>query len=113
MMHELVMPFADTGLYVDSHDAFAKQTVARAMAAVIVAGRKFYGKVGKAQLFIDADLRPDAGIAGVFSRIFEPGVVAEFAGPGNGVEDPEALSRAYVEAAHISFDVGFAARNAA
>ncbi len=51
--------------------------------------------------------------AGVIRRIAVPGVVAELARPGDGVEDPQALAGAHVEAAHKAFHIGSRARHAA
>ncbi len=78
------------------------------MAAVVVAGGRFDGQVDQAELFVDGDLRPDAGVAGVLGRAVEPGIVAEFAFDRNGVEDPEALAGADVEAADVAFVVAHA-----
>src|SRR6476620_7525442 len=80
------------------------------MAAVKVAGWRFNGQIDKAELLVDGDLRPDAGIAGVFGGAFFPGVVAEFAFFWNGVKNPEALTGANVEAANLSLIVAHAAR---
>src|SRR5436190_11652077 len=83
------------------------------MAAIVVAGRQFDRQVRHAELLVDADLTPDAGVAGVRPRVPLPRVVAEFARRRNGVEDPEALPGPDVEAANIPFDVRAAGRDAA
>src|SRR5438067_1019531 len=80
------------------------------MAAVKIAGRRFYRQIHQPERFIHADLRPNAGVAGVFRRAVEPGVVPRFALFWNGMENPEALAGAHVEAAHIAFVVAHALR---
>ena len=64
-------------------------------------------------MLIDADLAPDARVAGVVGGVGLPCVVAEFAGARDGVEDPEALTGAHIEAAHVAFHIGLAVRHAA
>ncbi len=110
VMHELVVPDALAGLQIDGDEAFAEQIVAGTMSAEIVAGWNFNGQVGDAELLVDGDLRPHAGVAGVGPRIFQPGVVAELTGPRDGVKRPEAFPGARVVAAHVPFRVGLAAR---
>ena len=100
------MPDALSRFEIDRHQTLAKQSVAVAMAAEVVAGWRLDRQVGDAELFVDRDLGPHARVAGVGPRVVEPGVVAELAGPWNGVEGPQALARARVESANIAFDVG-------
>ena len=80
------------------------------MAAEVVAGRIFDRQVGDAEILVDGDLRPHAGVAGVLPRLLEPRVVAEFAGLRNGVEDPQPLAGARVVAADVALGVLHAAR---
>src|SRR5439155_11822736 len=70
-----------------------------------IAGRQLDWKIRDAELFVDGDLAPDAGVAGVGPGILLPRVDAEFAGLGNGVEGPEALPSADVESADVAFDM--------
>src|SRR5579872_6241763 len=107
------MPLADSGLEIDGDYAFSEQPVAGAMAAVVIAGGKLDRQKRQAQLFVDADLTPHAGVAGVIGGIAFPSVVAELAGFWDGVEDPQAFAGAHVEGAHETFHVGLAARDAA
>ena len=81
------------------------------MPAVVVPGRGFDGQVGQAELLVHADLRPRARVSRVGPRVVQPGVVAELAGRGNRLEDPEALARAHVEPAHVPLDVALAGRH--
>ena len=82
------------------------------MPPVVVAGRNLDRQVGDAQLGVDGHLRPDAGVAGVLPGAILPGVVTELARLRNGVEDPEPLTAAGVEAAHVALGGGAARRRA-
>src|SRR5205823_1042629 len=76
------------------------------MAAVDIAGGQFDGQVGQAEFFIDADLSPHSGVAGVFrGTLFQPGVVAELTDARDGMKDPEALAGSDVEAANVPFNI--------
>ena len=83
------------------------------MAAVVVAGRQLDRQIRHPQFFVDRDLPPDAGVAGVRPRVVHPGVVAELARPRNRVEDPQPLAGLDVEPADVALLVGLAARHAA
>src|SRR6185436_5952493 len=113
VVHELEVPDALAGLQIDGHQAVAEQVVARTMAAEIVTGRIFNRQVCHAERFVDGDLRPDTGVAGVLERLFLPRVAAEFSRDWNGVEDPQALAGARVEAAHVALGVLHALRRRA
>src|SRR5271165_2490247 len=78
------------------------------MATVVIAGGRFDGQIDESELLIDADLRPNASVAGILGGTVVPSVVTEFPLFGDGVEDPEALARADIETAHISFVVAHA-----
>src|SRR5262249_8903646 len=54
---------------------------------------------------VHGDLRPHAGVAALVPGVLEPGVVAELAGHGDRVEDPEPLAAAHVEPAHVALVV--------
>ena len=69
VMHQLVMPLANAGLQINGDDALAEQAVAGPVAAVVVAGGQFDGQIHHAELLVDADLPPHAGVAGVIGRI--------------------------------------------
>src|SRR5690348_3691139 len=83
------------------------------MAAIIVAGGQLDRQVNHPELFVHADLAPDACVAGVVGRVFLPGVVAEFSRTRNRVEYPKALAGADVESADVAFNVGLAAGHSA
>ena len=99
------MPLAFARREVDGDDAFAEQSRARPMAAVVVARRQFDRQIHEAEILVDRHLRPHARVAGVDPRFFFPRVDAEFAELRDGVENPEPLAGAHVEAAHVAFFV--------
>ena len=80
------------------------------MAAVIIAGGRFHRQIDQPELFVYRDLRPNAGVAGVFRRSVHPSVVARLALHRDGMEDPEPLAGADIEAAHVAFVVAHALR---
>ena len=113
MVDELEVPDALAGLQIDGDEALGEQVVAGPMAAEVVAGRDLDRQVRDAELLVDGDLRPHAGVAGVLPRLLEPRVVAELAGLRNGVEDPQPLAGARVVAADVALGVLHAARRRA
>ena len=96
-MRDLEVPFALAGLQIDAHQAVSKQVVPRPVPAVKVRRGVFHGQVNQAELFINRDLRPHAGVAVDGPRLVLPGVVAELAGTGNRVERPEHFAALHVE----------------
>ena len=113
VVHQLIVPLPLAGLQIDRDDALAEQVVAGPMTAIVVAGRRLDRQIRHPQFFIDGDLSPDAGVAGVRPRIVQPGIVAELARPRNRVEDPQPLARLDVESADVALFVALAARHAA
>src|ERR1035438_4935049 len=97
-----------TGFEIYAAQRFAEQVGARTVAAVVIAGGRFDRQVDQAELLIHGDLRPDAGVAGVVGGTVFPAVVAQFVLERDGVEDPESLAGAHVEAAHVAFVVAHA-----
>ena len=65
VMDELIVPDAPAGFRVETNDAVGEKIVAVPVAAVIVAGWCFDGKVDIAQLEIGAHRRPHGGVSGV------------------------------------------------
>ena len=78
-MDELEMPLALAGLQIDADEALGEQVVAGTMAAVVIGRRRFDRQVDQAEIFVDGDLRPDAGVAVGRPRLVLPRVVAELA----------------------------------
>ena len=113
MVHELVMPLALAGRQIDGHQRLAEQVGARPVAAVVVAGGQLDRQIRHVEILIDRHLSPHAGVARVLPRVLLPRVVAEFTDRRDGVEDPQALAGADVEAADEALHVGLAARDAA
>ena len=111
MVDQLKVPFALSGLQVHADEAFSEEIVSRPMPAVEIAGWRFYRQVDESKLLVHSNLRPHAGVAGVFRRAFFPGVVAKLAFLGNGVENPEPFAGAHVESAHVAFVVAHALRS--
>ncbi len=113
VVDELVVPDPLAGFQVERDQAFGEQVVARTMTAEEIVGGCLHRQIDDAELLVDAHLAPHADVAGVGPRVVQPGVIAEFAGPRNGVEDPHLLAGADVEAAHESlfmFRLGRAGR---
>src|SRR5690242_2407071 len=100
-MHLLVVPAVLSGLGLDSHHRDREQVVAGADAAVEIRPRVAGGEVDEAEVGIDGRSLPNAGSA-VFPglAILRPGVVAELARTGDGVERPDEAAILGVE----SFD---------
>ena len=63
MVHELEVPLALAGLQIDADEALGEQVVAGPVAAVEVRRRRLDRQVDEAELLVDGDLRPDAGVA--------------------------------------------------
>src|SRR5438067_1242921 len=99
-MHELEVPLALAGFQIDAHQAFRKQVVARTMAAIEIRGRRFDRQVDEPEVFVHADLAPDAGVAVLRPRSVLPRLAPELSGTRNGVELPELFAAAHVEGAH-------------
>ena len=105
VVDQLVMPDAAAGAGVETDERFTEQAVARTMSAVIIAGGRFNGKVDVAKIEVRAHRCPDAGVTGVLRGILVPGPGAEFIWLGNGVEGPDALAGADVEATDIARNI--------
>src|SRR5438067_4542777 len=105
VVNQLVVPLALAGLQVNGDDALTEEAAARAIAAVVIAGGQFHGQIDKAELFVNGDLRPYTGIAGVGEGVLPPGVGSILTGLGNRVKDPKALAGAHIKAAHVAAHV--------
>ena len=105
MMHQLEMPLPLSCSQIDANEALGKQVVPGAVAAVVIRGGRLHRQVDQAQILIDRDLRPHAGVAVDRPRISLPRVVAELTGQRDGVERPQQLSGAHIERAHKAFRV--------
>ena len=83
------------------------------MTAEVVAGWHLDRQIRDAELFVDRQLTPEAGVSGIRPRVFQPRVVAELTGLRNRVEDPAALAGSRVEGSHEALRVRAAPRRAA
>ena len=102
------MPQSFARLQIERDQALPKQTVAGAMATVVIAGRQLDWQINDAELFVNRNLSPDARVTGVRPRVALPCFVSDLAGPRDGVENPEALARADVIASDETFLVFWA-----
>src|SRR5437867_3662039 len=99
------MPPALSRFLTQRNDSLAKETVSRAMAAIIISGRQLHRQIDHSEFFVHADLAPDARVAGVLGRVVFPGFVSVLGRQRNGVENPEAFTCSRVESADIPFHV--------
>src|SRR5580698_3100540 len=97
------MPLSLPRLQIDADQALAKKIIARTMASIIIARRRFDRQINQSQLLVYSHLRPDAGIAGVLCRSLVPAIVADLALHRNRMENPKALAGLHIESAHIAF----------
>ena len=91
VMNHLEMPEALAGAGIERKQAIAEQIGALSVGAVEVVFGTADGNVDDAALLIDGEFAPGVCAADRFPGIFRPGVVSEFAGMRNGVEDPDQL----------------------
>src|SRR5439155_1362755 len=108
VVNELEMPQSFARLQIERDQTLAEQTVAGAMATVVIAGRQLDWQINDAELFVNRNLSPDARVTGVRPRVALPCFVSDLAGPRDGVENPEALARADVIAPDETFLVFWA-----
>ena len=102
-MNELVVPDPFAGPDVEADDALGEEVVARPVAAVPVVGGDLGRQVEVAQLLVDRELRPDAGVAGVAPRLVFPGLDPEVVSLRHDVEDPEPLAGPRVVSADVAW----------
>src|SRR5882672_2098517 len=102
-MHQLVMPPPLSRLKIDGDKALAKQSVAGPVGAKVIPCRQFDRQIYQTKFFIDGDLGPNAGVAGIGVGIFFPAVVPIFGTDRNGMEDPETFARAHIKSTNVSF----------
>ena len=105
MMHVLEVPFPLARFEIDADQRIPEQIVAGPVAAIDVLGGIFDRQIDEAEVLVDRNLRPHAGIAVDGPRLVLPGVVAELAGTRNRVERPEQLAGLHVERADEPFRV--------
>src|SRR5262245_54655986 len=101
-MDGLKMPDPFARGRIKANQAFAEQTVARTMAAVVVVCRRAEWQVHVTERFVDGDHRPDVGVPGVVGRPVLPGVMTELAGLRHGVKGPQLLAGLDVESKDVA-----------
>src|SRR5262245_63334570 len=101
-MHGLKMPDALAGLRLYADERFGEEVVTQAMSAVPVACRPAGLQIDVPQSLVAAHQRPDVSVAGVLPRLVLPGLIAELARLGHGVEYPERLAGADVESLDVA-----------
>src|ERR1700722_5083863 len=77
---------------VERQQAIAEETGAGTIGAIEIVSRGSQWKVGDSALFIDRHPTPVVGPADVLPGVFRPGIVAKFAGMGNGMKNPDHLA---------------------
>ena len=105
VMDELVVPGPLAGLDIQRDQARAEQVVAGPEAAEEVLGGAVGGDVDEPQLGVGRERRPRGDVAGPLPGVVLPGLVAEFAGPGQHVELPQELAGARVIGEDVAGDV--------
>ena len=110
VMDGLEVPFHLAGLEVNRHQALPYKPVAGPLTAIEVRRRRFNRQVGEAGFRIGGHFGPDAGVAGVFRRAFEPGVVAGLTLLRNGVKFPELPAGTHVVGARRALVVAITRR---
>src|SRR5688500_18685175 len=92
MMHRLIVPLPLPGARIQRDHAVAKQIAAFPKRAVKILGRRTCGHEGPSSLLIDRHSAPGIGSTIVFAGYPLPGIMPQFALPGNRVESPFELS---------------------
>src|SRR5947207_14468480 len=101
-MHELVVPDLFTGRCFETDQTVAIKTVAGAMAAIIVVGRRADRQIDVAEFLVGAHRRPDIGGAGFLPGFLFPGLDSWLALLRNGVEGPEQPAGDDIEATNVA-----------
>src|SRR5579863_1735387 len=99
------MPLAHAGLQIDADQAFGKQVVAWPVPAIVVRCRRFHRQVHQSEVFIDGDLIPDAGVAVDGPGAVFPSLIAELAGPRDGVKLQKFFASPYIKGANQALGV--------
>jgi hypothetical protein len=98
----LKVPLALAGVRIEREEGVGEEVVAVAVAAVEIEGGGAGGHIDDAALRVEAHAGPGVGGAGVGVGFGGPGFIAEFAGLGDGVEDPGDGAGADVEGADVA-----------
>src|SRR5260221_14695700 len=99
------MPVGIASPQTSSHKAMGTRFVPRSSAAIVVRGGRFHRQGHQPEVFVDRDLIPDARVAIYGPRAVFPGLLAQLAGPRDGVKIPKFFPRPYIEGANPALGV--------
>ena len=102
MVDRLEMPEPLAGPDVERDDAVSEEIGAFPVPSIEVVLGASGRDVDDAALLVDRLLCPVVGAADGFPRVLGPGVVAELAGPRDGVKGPDQCSRADIERPNVA-----------
>src|ERR1700733_3592359 len=102
MMNGLEMPKVFSRAGVECQEAVTEETGAGTIRAIKIIGWRSQRNVRDSALFVDRHPAPVVGAANILPGIFRPGIVAKLPGMGNGMKDPDHLSREYVIGTNIA-----------
>ena len=100
------MPHFPAGAGIHGNQRIRIEIVAGPRHAVIVARRRAERQIDEAEFFIGAEGRPDLGLAAHPPGVIFPRFHPRFAFARHGVEGPQQLAGAHIEAAHIAGERG-------
>ena len=108
MVDQLVVPDPFTGLRIETHEAIGEEVVAEVGPPVEITGWHFHRNIDIAEFEISAERGPGTGVAAILPGIVFPGLIADLAGPGDGLKGPVLLAGANIETANIAGNIFFA-----
>ena len=103
-MNGLKVPDTFTGRGVEVYQASPVEVVARPVATIVVAGRRFDRKVNVAERWISAHGCPYTGVSGELGRLAASGRKAALIGSGNGIKTPAKLTRIQIISSDFYFE---------
>src|SRR5690349_19964564 len=101
-MHERIVPKLYPGRGINTHQTVPRQSVAGAMATIIVIRRRADREIDVAKLLVGAHGCPDIGSTVFRPRIVSPGLDARLAELRDGMEGPYQTAGNNIEAADIA-----------
>src|ERR1700729_2115372 len=96
---ELIMPFALARRWIEGHHRAGEQVIALANLRIAIGTRIADRPIKYIQVRIVASGEP-TGRASSLPTVAQPGIVPEFARPGNGIESPQTLSGCWIIGVH-------------
>src|SRR5262249_5815925 len=98
----LKMPKALAGVGVQGDQAISEEVIAHTVGGIKIGSSRTCRDINDAASHVDGHTGPVVGGTAGFPGALRPGVIAEFAGMGNGVKGPPELSSAYIERADVA-----------